>query len=256
MVKQLRDLTGAGVMDCKNILVECDGDQEKAIAALRKKGAQMADSRAGRTASEGLIVCKVSESGSIGALVEVSCETDFVSRGDVFRDFAVPLGDLALSIGEDCDDVEVLKALPFGDSGSTVEDMRLEVLSKIRENINVQRMAVFKAGENARIGSYVHRGRIGVMIEVIGDAGGSIGDDMAIHVAVMKPGWVSAEEIPESVLAKEREISGEIKKFTDERVMLSQPYYEDEDKSVETVLKEANASIRRFCRLAIGEGNS
>ncbi len=272
MVKQLRDLTGAGIMDCKKALVECDGDQEKAIEALRKKGAELADARAGRAATEGLIVCKISASGDCGALVEVNCETDFVSRGDAFREFANPLADLALSIDANCDDVSVLNAMKFGDADQTVEEARLEVLGKIRENITVRRIMVFKAEAGNAIGSYVHRERMGILTEISGGAKSSIADDLAVHVAVMKPQWLDASDIPAQVIDKEKEIyldqarasgkpervldnivSGKIKKFTGEVTLLSQPYYEDEDKSVAAVLKERGVEARRFCLLDLGK---
>ena len=271
MVKQLRDRTGAGIMDCKKVLVECDGDQEKAIEVLRKKGAEMADARSGRAASEGIIVCQLSESRDCGALVEVNCETDFVSRGDVFRDFALPLAKVALEIGEDCDDVNVLSAMKLGDSGQTVEEARLEILSKIRENIFIGHLMVFKAAEGSTIGSYVHRGRMGILAEVTGGTNGELEDDLAVHIAVKKPQWLDVSQIPKDILDKERDIylgqaretgkpehvldrivEGKLKKFSSESTLLNQEYYEDEDKTVGAVLQQYNASVNRFCLLELG----
>ncbi len=271
MVKQLRDRTGAGMMDCKKVLVECDGDQEKAVEILRKKGAEMAASRSGRTASEGLIVCAMSDSRDCGALVEVNCETDFVSRGDVFRAFAEPLAGIALGIGEDCDDVNVLNALSFDDSGKSVEEVRLEVLSKIRENITVSRVVVFKASEGAIVGSYVHRERLGIMVEIAGSADSDIADDIAVHVAVKKPQWLDVEDVPAQTIEKERDIyleqargsgkpdhildrivDGKIGKFSKDNTLVNQPYYEDEDKTVGSLLKESDSTAKRFCLINLG----
>ena len=272
MVKQLRDRTGAGIMDCKKALVECEGDQEKAVEILRKKGAEMAAARSGRTASEGLIICELSDSRDCGALVEVNCETDFVSRGDQFRAFAKPLAKLALGIGKDCSDLDVLNALKFDDTGKTVEEARLEVLSKIRENITVSRVEVFKAAEGAIIGQYVHRERLGIMVELAGDADAEMADDLAVHIAVKKPQWVDVPDIPDDVLAKEREIyldqaresgkpdhildrivDGKVAKFSKDNTFVNQPYYEDEDKSVKAVLDAAKSSANRFCLIELGQ---
>lgn len=274
MVKQLRDRTGAGIMDCKKVLVECDGDQDKAVELLRKKGAEMAASRSGRAASEGLIVCELSESRHCGALVEVNCETDFVSRGEAFRAFAEPLAGIALEIDADCEDVKVLNALPFDDSGKTVEDARLEILSKIRENITVSRVVVFKASEGAIIGSYVHRERIGIMLEIKGDAGVEVADDLAVHIAVKKPRWLDVDAIPAQTIEKERDIyaeqargsgkpehilerivDGKIKKFSKDSTLLNQPYYEDEDKTVGALLGESGSSANRFCMIDLGQSD-
>ena len=272
MVKQLRDQTGAGIMDCKKVLVECDGDQQKAIEALRKKGAELADARAGRAASEGLIVCKISDNRDMGALVEVNCETDFVSRGDEFRNFAVPLGALALSIGTDCDDISVFTQMAFNNAGQTVEEARLEIVGKIRENIAVRRVVVFKAAPGNIIGSYVHRERIGILTEISGESNTEFADDLAVHVAVMKPQWLDVGNIPADVIDKEKEIyldqartsgkpehildkivDGKIKKFSNEHTLLNQAYYEDEEKTVATVLKENDSSAARFCLIELGK---
>jgi len=272
MVKQLRDLTGAGIMDCKKVLVECDGDQQKAVEALRKRGAELADARAGRAASEGLIVCQISENRQIGALIEVNCETDFVSRGDAFRNFALPLGALALSINEDCNEISALNEMSFNANGQTVEEARLEIVGKIRENIALRRMTVFKAAPDNIIGSYVHRERMGILTEVSGDSNGDLADDLAVHVAVMKPQWLDTENIPSDVIDKEKEIyldqarasgkpeyvleriiEGKIKKFSNENTLLNQAYYEDEDKTVQAILDENKTSASRFCLLELGK---
>ena len=270
MVKQLRDRTGAGIMDCKKVLAECGGDQEKAIELLRIKGAQKAESRADRAATEGIIVCQVSPERDCGALVEINSETDFVSRGEVFRAFALPLAGIALTIGKDCDDLEELNKLAFDDSGQTVEQALQEMLLKISENISIRRMKVFKAVAGSRIGSYVHRERLGILTELAGGNGG-IEDNIAVHVAVMKPNWVDVDHIPGDVLDEERRmfmaqaqetgkpefvlqkiVDGKINKFSKDHTLLNQQYYDDEEKTVGTVVKENNATVTRFCLMELG----
>ena len=270
MVKQLRDRTGAGIMDCKKVLAECDGDQEKAIELLRIKGAQKAESRADRKATEGIIVCQVSPERDCGALVEINSETDFVSRGEVFRAFALPLAGIALKIGKDCDDLEELNKLAFDDSGQTVEQALQEMLLKISENISIRRMKVFKAAAGSRIGSYVHRERLGILTELAGGNAG-IEDNIAIHVAVMKPNWVDVDHIPGDVLDEERRmflaqaqetgkpefvlqkiVDGKINKFSKDHTLLNQQYYDDEEKTVGTVVKENNTTVTRFCLMELG----
>ena len=270
MVKQLRDRTGAGIMDCKKVLAECDGDQEKAIELLRIKGAQKAESRADRKATEGIIVCQVSPERDCGALVEINSETDFVSRGEVFRTFALPLAGIALTIGKDCDDLEELNKLAFDDSGQTVEQALQEMLLKISENISIRRMKVFKAAAGSRIGSYVHRERLGILTELAGGNAG-IEDNIAVHVAVMKPNWVDVDHIPGDVLDEERRmflaqaqetgkpefvlqkiVDGKINKFSKDHTLLNQQYYDDEEKTVGMVVKENNTTVTRFCLMELG----
>ncbi len=271
MVKQLRDRTGAGIMDCKKVLAECGGDQEKAIELLRIKGAQKAESRADRAATEGVIVCQVSPERDCGALVEVNSETDFVSRGEVFRSFALPLAQIALSIGENSEDLEVLNQLPFDGSGQTVEQARQEMLLKISENISIRRMVVFKAAAGSRIGSYVHRERLGILTEVSGGNSAGIEDSIAVHIAVMKPKWVGVEDIPADIIDGERRmflaqaqetgkpefvlqkiVDGKINKFSKENTLLNQAYYDDEEKTVSDVLTDNSASVTRFSLMDLG----
>ncbi len=272
MVKQLRERTGAGIMDCKKVLVECKGDQEKAVELLRKLGAEKADARSGRVATEGLIVCAVSDSRDIGALVEVNSETDFVSRGEVFRAFSLPLAKLALGIGEDCEDLERLKALIFDESGQTVEEARMEMLLKISENITIRRMTVLKAKSGSKIGSYVHRERLGVLTETTNSEEYGLQDKFAVHVAVMKPQWVDRNAIPVDVLDREREIflaqaketgkpdsilekivDGKIDKFVKENTMINQPFYDDEEKTVGEIIKASGMEISRFAMMELGK---
>ncbi len=270
MVKALRERSGAGIMDCKKALLDCDGDQELAIDALRKKGAEMADAKSARTASDGIIVSAVSDDGTVGALVEVNCETDFVARGDVFRGFALPLGELALTISDECRDVSVLSAMTM-ENGETVETARRAIVAKVGENVAVRRMSVIKSSQGARIESYNHNGKIGVLVELSGGSD-ELGSDLAMHVAAMRPKWVSADRVPYEVLSKEREIyaeqaaqtgkpefvieriiEGRLRKFTEEHTLYGQDFVKDQEHSVEKLLKSKQASVDRFRRLELGE---
>ncbi len=271
MVMSLRNKSGAGIMDCKKALKECDGDLEQAFEALRKKGAEMADAKSSRVAREGVIVNTLSEDRTMGALVEVNCETDFVGRGDVFRGFALPLGELALTIGEDCDDVNVLIGMTLA-SGESVEEARREIIAKVGENVTVSRLSVFKAAQDGQVATYSHHGRIGVLLELSGDSD-HLGTDLAMHVAGMRPRWVGGDDVPEDVLAKEREIfadqarqtnkpeaiiekiiDGRIRKFKEENTLLGQNFVRDQEVSVASLVKSKNATVVRFSRLEIGEG--
>lgn len=271
MVKALRDKTGVGMMDCKNALVECNGDAELAIELLRKKGADMADSKAARAATEGVIVSSVTEDGGIGALVEVNCETDFVGRGDMFREFAIPLGQLALSVGQDSNDVDSFLSLQFPGKDSTVEEVRRDLISKIGENIAVRRVSIVSALAGSVVNSYDHRGKIGVLVEISGNKA-DMGKDIAMHIAAMRPSWVSFDDIPESEIAKEREIyteqaqatgkpdhiierivEGRLQKYAAEVTLDGQTYVKDDSLTVGKLLKQSDASVSRFVRMQLGE---
>ena len=270
MVKELRERSGAGILDCRKALIECAGNQELAMEALRKKGAEMADAKSARTASDGIIVSTVSDDGTVGALVEVNCETDFVARGEVFRRFALPLGDLALRIGQDCDDVGKLGSMSTG-NGEDVESARRAIVAKVGENVAVRRMAVLKSAYGARIASYNHNGKIGVLVELSGGSD-ALGHDLAMHVAAMRPQWVDADEIPQDILGKEREIyaeqaaqtgkpefvvgkivEGRLRKFTEEHTLCGQDFVKDQNQSVGGLLKAEQAGVNRFRRLELGE---
>jgi len=259
-------------MDCKRVLVECDGDEEKAVEVLRKRGEAMADSRSGRLASDGLIVSHLSPNRDCGALLEVNCETDFVARGDEFRNFATRLGEIALSIGKNCSDLNVLNQLQFANTSQTVEEKRLEVLARIRENIAIRRFVVYRAQSNTVVGSYVHRGKMGILTELSGRRNSAQADDLAIHIAVKKPRWLDEESIPAQTLAKEKEIylaqareggkpefvmdrivAGKVRKFVSESTLVGQSYYEDDAITVKTHLKNINTEVRRFTLFQLGK---
>ncbi|SRR5690606_35989551 len=267
LVKELRDRTGSGMMECKNALTETNGDIEAAIELMRKRGLAKADKKAGRTAAEGLIVVALSDDGRQGAMVEVNCETDFVAGGDDFRDFAQAVGQKVLEA--DPADLDALNALDLG--GKSVNDTRLELVAKIGENIQVRRFTRFQT-DAGRITSYLHGARIGVMVELEGGSD-ELGKDIAMHVAASRPICVEEKDVPAEVVEKEREIliaqaeesgkpreivekmvQGRISKFLAEMTLVGQPFVKDPDQTVGKLLKGAGAKVTRFARFEVGEG--
>lgn len=267
LVKDLRERTGAGMMECKKALVEVDGDIEAAIDLMRKSGAAKADKKAGRTAAEGLIVFKTSADGKNAAMVEVNCETDFVTKGDDFLNFASAVAQLTLD--KKPADIDALKALTM-DDGETVADATKNLIAKVGENMNVRRF-VSKTTDGV-FGCYLHGGRIGVLVELQG-GDEALAKDIAMHVAASNPACVSEADIDPALIAKEREIfsaqaaesgkpaeiiekmvEGRIKKFLKEVTLTGQPFVKDPDQTVEQLLKAAGATVVGFDRLEVGEG--
>ena len=267
LVKELRERTGAGMMECKKALVETDGDIEAAIELMRKSGAAKADKKAGRTAAEGLIVFKTSADGKAAAMVEVNCETDFVTKGDDFKNFSSAVAQTALD--NQPADIDALLALTM-DGGSSVADTTKTLIAKIGENTNVRRLAT-RTTEGA-LGVYMHGGRIGVMVELQG-GDEVLAKDIAMHVAASKPSCVSEADVSVELIEKEKEIfaaqaaesgkppeiiekmvAGRIKKFLKEVTLLGQPFVKDPDQTVEQLLKAAGATVVGFDRLEVGEG--
>lgn len=267
LVKELRDRTGSGMMECKNALTETNGDIEAAVELMRKRGLAKADKKAGRTAAEGLIVVTLSDDGRRGAMVEVNCETDFVAGGDDFRGFAQAVGQKVLEA--DPADLDALNALDLG--GKSVNDTRLELVAKIGENIQVRRFTRFQT-DAGRITSYLHGARIGVMVELEGGTD-ELGKDIAMHVAASRPICVEEKDVPAEVVEKEREIliaqaqesgkpreivekmvQGRISKFLAEMTLVGQPFVKDPDQTVGKLLKGAGAKVTRFARFEVGEG--
>jgi elongation factor Ts len=263
-VKELRERTGAGMMECKKALVETNGDMDAALEHLRKSGLAKADKKAGRVAAEGAIV-HASE-GARAVLVEVNCETDFVAKDDNFRGFAEEVAGLALSAA----DIDALNGMAMA-GGDSVEDTRQQLVAKIGENVQVRRLAHLDAGDGA-IGTYIHGGRIGVMVAL---AGGDeeLARDIAMHVAALNPDYRDASDVPEEVLAKEREIliaqaadsgkpadivekmvSGRLNKRLAEITLTGQPFVKDGDITVGKLLKQSGATVSAFVRLEVGEG--
>ncbi|NKB76006.1 MAG: elongation factor Ts [Gammaproteobacteria bacterium] len=265
MIKELRERTGAGMMDCKNILVETNGDIDLAIKELRKKGAAAAEKKAGRIAADGVIVC--AENDLFGVIVEINCETDFVAKDDSFKKFAADVAEAVLN--SDVTDVESLGSVAIGDM--TVETARQELITKIGENISVRRFEKISAG-NGIVCSYLHGVRIGVLLHLNGGAK-ELGHDIAMHIAASKPLCVSEEDMSQDELAKEKEIfiaqasksgkpadiiekmiGGRMKKFLKENTLLGQPFVKNQEQTVGDLLKSSEASVEKMFRFEVGEG--
>ncbi|MCG8314255.1 MAG: translation elongation factor Ts [Pseudomonadales bacterium] len=266
LVKELRERTGLGMMECKKALAEVDGDIEQAIENLRKSGQAKAAKKAGRTAAEGAVVAKVSEDGKVGVLVEVNSETDFVARDDGFKGFVEKVADLALASKET--DVEKLKAAEI--EGSTLEDARLALVQKIGENIQVRRAQVVES--DGVVGAYIHGGKIGVLVSLNG-GDGELGKDVAMHVAAVNPVVVNPDDVDQETVDKEKEIfsaqaresgkpdniiekmiTGRIAKFLKEVSLVEQPFVKDPEVTVGKLAKDAGATINSFVRFEVGEG--
>lgn len=270
LVKELRERTGAGMMECKKALVESNGDIEAAIEAMRKSGLAKAAKKSGRTAAEGVIVIALAEDGKRGVMVEVNCETDFVAKDSNFTAFTQAAG--ATALASEAADVESLAALPLvGDAASTVESARAALVAKIGENIQVRRLVRFDGVEGV-LHSYSHGVRIGVVVELVG-GDEALGRDLAMHIAATNPLCVSADQVPAETLDKEREIfraqalesgkpeaivdkmiEGRMRKYLEEVTLLGQPFVKNPDQTVAALLKEQGAEVRRFTRLEVGEG--
>ena len=270
LVKELRERTGAGMMECKKALVQTGGDIEAAIELMRKSGQAKAAKRAGRTAAEGVIVIAQDDASRRAAMVEVNCETDFVAKDENFATFAAAVGERALNGA--ASDLEELMNQPLRDGdATTVNQAREALVAKIGENMNVRRFTRFDNAQG-EIYSYRHGVRIGVLVELEGgDA--TLGKDLAMHVAASNPLCVAAADVPADVLAKEKEIfkaqamesgkpeniiekivDGRVRKYLAEVTLLGQPFVKDTDTSVEKLLKKAGARVLRFQRMEVGEG--
>jgi len=264
-VKELRERTGAGMMECKKALTETNGDMEAAIELMRKTGLAKADKKAGRVAAEGRIEIAFDEAANKAAIVEVNCETDFVAGGDDFKAFAASVAGAILAA--EPADLEALNGIDV--DGSTFDELRRELIAKIGENIGVRRFAVVKAA--GKLASYLHGTRIGVLVDFEGSE--ETGRDIAMHVAASKPQFVSADDVPADVVAKEKEIlvaqaadsgkpadiiekmvEGRLRKHLGEITLLGQPFVKDPDTTVEKMLKAAGASVKGFWRYEVGEG--
>lgn len=268
MVKELRERTGLGMMECKKALVEADGDIEKAIDDLRKSGQAKAAKKAGRTAAEGAVVVATSDDNARAVMVEINSETDFVARDENFLGFANKVASAALAADET--DAAKIAELKLED-GTSVEEARQALVQKIGENIQVRR-AVRLSVDGGAMGSYVHGGKIGVLVAIKGgDA--ELGKDVSMHVAAVNPMVVRAEDVPAEVLDKEREIiraqpdmegkpaeivekmvGGRINKFLKEVSLNDQPFVKDPNTTVGKLAKDAGAEIVAFQRLVVGEG--
>ncbi len=270
LVKELRERTGAGMMECKKALVATNGDLEAAIEVMRKSGQAKAAKKAGRTAAEGMIVLRIAEDGSRGVLVEINSETDFVAKDGNFQSFAEAVG--AAALASNAQDVASLLMEPLEPAASTtIGEAREALVAKIGENIQVRRLVRFDAVKG-KLYSYRHGIRIGVLVDLEGgDA--SLGKDLAMHIAASSPQYVRGDQVPEAVLNKEREIfraqalesgkpekivekivEGRVRKYLGEVTLLGQPFVKDPDITVEKLLARTGAQVHRFARLEVGEG--
>jgi elongation factor Ts len=264
-IKALRDLTGAGMMDCKKALIECDGDQEVAADILRKKGLAQADKKASRVAAEGKIV--FASNGIKAVMVEVNCETDFVGKDSSFVGYCDKVATAALNVEDD----QVESLMKEEVDGQTLEATRQAMVSKIGENIQVRRMQT-RGGEGSTVGCYVHMNRIGVLVEIEG-GDEALAQNIAMHVAAMNPLFATADEVPAEVLEKEKKllsdqaldsgkpaaivekmVEGRIRKYLEEICLVSQNYVKDGDKTIGQLLEASGAKMIGFSRIEVGEG--
>ena len=267
LVKELRDRTAAGMMDCKKALTETDGDIERAVELLRQIGAASAERKAGRIAAEGVIDQLVDEEGRRGVVVEVNCETDFVAKDESFRQFVRAVAQSVLEY--DPDNLESLSQMTLGDG--TIETARQKLIGQVGENVSIRRYERI-IEENGLIAGYLHGTRIGVLVSVEGQKTG-LARDVAMHVAASKPLCVSEDQMPADVLEREKSIflaqardsgkpddiiqrmvDGKIKKYLNENTLLGQVYVKDPDISVGQLLDTAKVRVNQMARFEVGEG--
>ncbi len=263
LVKELRERTGAGMLDCKKALVETDGDIELAIENMRKSGQAKAAKKAGRIAAEGVILTKVD--GGVATMMEINSETDFVARDEGFLAFSSQLIELAAA--NKINDINVLNETEI--DGTKVSTLRDNLVAKIGENISPRRV-ISVEGEN--LGAYVHGGRIGV-ITILNGGDEELAKDIAMHVAAASPQFVKPEDVPAEVVEKEKGIqieiamqsgkpaeiaekmvTGRMKKFTGEISLTGQPFIKDPSSTVGQLLKSKGADVINFVRFEVGEG--
>ena len=263
-VKQLRERTGAGMMECKKALVETQGDLDAAAELMRKSGLAKADKKAARVAAEGTVA--VERDGNSAVLVEINSETDFVARSDEFQAFARELAKTALANSPDTLDA----LLAASNAAGSFEDQRRALIAKIGENISVRRFV--KVSAPGALGTYVHGSRIGSLVALEG-GDEALARDLAMHVAAVKPAYIDASEVPAAVLDKEREIlteqtkgekkppdiiakmvEGRLRKYLAEITLMGQPFVKDPDTTVEKLVKKAGAKVVKFVRYEVGEG--
>jgi elongation factor Ts len=267
LVKELRERTGAGMMECKKMLTETDGDIELAIEEMRKRGAAQADKKAGRIAAEGTIVTLVD--GVKGVAVEINSETDFSAKDESFMAFANQVAQTVLANSPA--DNQALATTATAD-GVTVEEARQSLIQKIGENITVRRFQIIEAGDGEVVGAYQHGNKISVLTRLLGGSE-DLAKDVSMHIAASKPVCVSSDEVPAELLAKEREIfaaqaaesgkppeimekmgEGRIRKYLNEVTLLGQAFVKDPEVTIEKLLKSVGAECKQFVRYEVGEG--
>ncbi|MDH5425738.1 MAG: translation elongation factor Ts [Gammaproteobacteria bacterium] len=268
MVKELRERTGSGMMECKKALTEVGGDMEAAIELMRKSGLAKADKKADRVAAEGLIRIAISDDAKTAAIVECNCETDFVSGGDVFAEFTSNVA--ARVLADSPADVAALSEMAITDGGDSIDVTRKNMITKIGENILVRRFQRIEA--TGSVGSYMHGARIGVVVDIEG-GDDTLLKDIAMHIAATNPTCIDESQVPAEMLEKEKAIliaqaeesgkpaaiiekmiGGRINKYLAEITLVGQPFVKDPDKTVGQLLKEKGATIHSFIRLGVGEG--
>lgn len=266
MVKELRGKTDAPMMECKKALTEANGDMDKAEELLRVKLGSKASKASSRVTAEGLVGIYINSEGNLGSIIEVNCETDFVAKNDDFIQF---VNDTAKLVAEQNPaDVAALSDLAY--AGGTVESVRTALIGKIGENMSVRRFQRVQA--QGRLASYVHGGKIGVLVDYTG-SDEQVGKDVAMHIAATKPKALSQDGVPAEEIEKERSVAeakaaesgkpaeivtkmveGSINKFLKEVTLLSQPFVKDDKQTVEAMLKANNASVSSFQLFIVGEG--
>jgi elongation factor Ts len=264
LVKELRERTGSGMMECKRALVECDGNIEAAVELMRKSGAAKADKKAGRVAADGAVMVCVE--GNTAVILEINSETDFVAKDSNFQSFAD--GVVKVILSNKPESVEAIGGLSISDS-QTVEEARQVLISKVGENIQIRRFEIIESKQG--VASYSHGSRIGVLVE--SDADAEMARDIAMHIAAVNPQYVDESAVPAEFVEKEKGIliaqaqdsgkpaeiiekmiQGRLNKFLAEVTLLGQPFVKDQDQTVGKLLSNAGSSITRFVRYEVGEG--
>ena len=265
-VKKLREITNAGMMDCKKALIESNGDFEKAKTILKEKGQSKADSKSGRTTAQGLVVIQSNEDHAV--ILEVNCETDFAAKDDLFTEFVDRVASIILQ--NDLDDMEQLNKQKTDDF-DTVEEYRKFAISKLGENITIRRFK--RIHLDGILGRYIHGSKIASLVLLDHHDSAELAKDIAMHVAASRPEYISNSDIPEEVIKEESRIlrvqveqegkpeeiidkivDGKIKKQFDQLTLMGQEYVKDPDITVEKFLKDQDASVKSFIRYEVGEG--
>ena len=267
-VRELRERSGgAGMMDCKKALVESKGNIEAALEFLRKSGIAKASKKANRIAAEGVIIVKSNENNKLAVITEVNCETDFVAKDVDFNQFADEV--VALALNSKCGDLNTLHTLTI--RGKTIEDHRKELIAKLGENIQIRRLQMLQT-QDGMISQYRHGIRIGVLVN-IKNGNSELGKDIAMHIAATHPQAILPDDVPNSVIDKEREIfkaqsensgkptdiiekmvEGRVKKFLKEVSLIEQPFVKDPNQTIKQLLQSSRAEVKQFVRFEVGEG--
>lgn len=270
MVKELRDRTGAGMMECKRVLTQSKGDMDSAVELMRKSGLAKADKRASRIAAEGVVSSAISADGRQAAIIEVNCETDFVSKGDEFRNFARAV--VSQILAKSLASLEDLRQTPLTDGEqASIEQVRQELVAKIGENIKIRRFERV-VSNGGQIGHYLHGHRIGVLVDIEGEDQ-LLAKDIAMHIAASRPLCVTENEVPKVLLEKEKDIfaaqaqatgkpaniidkmvQGRLKKYLAEVTLLGQPFVKEPNRTVSELLAQSGTQVKRFVRFEVGEG--